>query len=215
MVVTMHEDIEAFRVWAETQGYLPNADAVMQQPEFMIDSDQLALWALRLLEGFEAEVATRQRERDRQVAELDAWVDEAKRAALAKRAWVEGKLEGYLRAQMETGRLGDKKSLSLPGGRRLQYRKLVVDYQINDEAAFLAWCRARRLVKESWVWGEAKKLFRPAHDCIGAGVIEDVTDERTGEVRASLIPGISVRTREGESFSVKLAGAQPGKEGVA
>jgi hypothetical protein len=202
----MSEEIHEFLQWAEAQGLIPAADQVMQDRHFMIATDKMAVWACQVIEQAEAEVQHRERERAQQLADLDAWVDEARRSAMAKRSWLEGHLESYLRAEQARGRLGEKKSLSLPGKRRLQFRKHAVDFEVTDAAQFLAWCRTSGLIKETWQWGEAKQRFIPAYDQMGAGVLEQVTDEHTGEVGYAAVPGVIVSRQGGEGFSVILAG---------
>ena len=203
----MAEDVEDFRRWAEAHGLIPDADEVMQKPEFEITSDTLALWAIRLIERAEAEVTQRERERNQQMADLEAWVDEARRAALAKRAWCEGKLEGYLRAQQAAGRLGDKKSLSLPGGRRLQYRYSPPEYEMTDKDAFLGWCMEQAVYRIEPRWGEAKKRFLNGDeaDYVGGPVHAESVNILTGETTVVDVPGVRLTRVAGDRFSVQVA----------
>jgi hypothetical protein len=208
----MSEDIQEFLQWAAAKGLIPNIETAMQGQAFMIVSDRMAVWACQVIEQAEAEVRHRERERAQQLDDLNAWVDEARRTAIAKRAWCEGHLETYLRAEQARGRLGEKKSLNLLGKRRLQFRKQAVDYEVTDAAPFLAWCRTHGLIQESWQWGEAKKRLIAADDQMGAGVLEQVIDERTGEVGYAAVPGVVVSRRAGEGFSVTLATDQESVE---
>jgi hypothetical protein len=205
----MSEEIQEFLQWAEAQGLIPTADQVMQDRTFMIASVRMAVWACEVIEQAEAEAQRRARECAQQIDDWTAWAEEAKRTAVAKRAWFEGHLETYLRAEQASGRLGEKKSLSLPGKRRLQFRKHAVDYEVTDYAQFLEWCRTHGLIKETWQWGEAKQRLIPAYDQVGAGVLEEVIDEETGDIGYAPVPGVIVSRQGGEGFSVTLATDEP------
>jgi hypothetical protein len=213
----MSDNIQEFLQWAEDQGLIPHVETARHGQDFRIVSDRMAVWACQVIEQAKAEVRHRIHERAQQVDDLNAWVDEAQRAVIDKQAWLWGHLETYLREAQASGRLGDTKSLSLPGKRRLQFRKQAVDYEVTDDAKFLAWCRIHGLIEESWQWGEAKKRLLPADNQIGAGVLEQVIDERTGEVGYAAVPGVVVSRRSGEGFSVTLAtdaSADEQKEGT-
>jgi hypothetical protein len=204
---------ESFEAWLdETIGPLPagEGEAVSSpaplRPAFTIEDDGAASWALRKLARLETDMAERHAFVLKEQAKLEEWRTEQDTRARRERLFFEGLLHAYLVRLRDAGTLGRQKSYKLPHG-TLAFRSVAADFDVTDEVAFRDWCGDQGLI-ETVIrpqWGEAKKLFVVVEDRVGAAVVVDWVDERTGEMRREVVPGVVVNRVAGESFSVKVA----------
>jgi hypothetical protein len=192
---------------AET--YLDYLDQEMPVPNdaWQVEDDSQAIWCLRKIAAAEAGVAARRQVMAREMARLQAWVEQSEREAAHTRAFFSGKLEGYLRRLRDEGKLSGKKSRALPNG-ILQLRNVPPSYDGTESPVFLEWCVqhgfSETVVKPKVA--EAKKCFSVKDD----GTVEAI-DMTTGELIAEQVPGIVVTRQAHETFSIKLAEDKDGE----
>lgn len=166
---------------------------------WQIHDDNQADWAIMKIAAAEAMVAQKKLEREKAIEKWDAYVEKATRQALADRMFFEGKLHGYLLRLRESGKLGKKKSWSLPNG-TINLRHLRPKFKVVDADAFLAWCAAHDLTE---IVVQAQETEAKKHFVVGTdnatvwAIFEDTTE-------LQWVPGVVIERLEGDSFSVKL-----------
>jgi phage host-nuclease inhibitor protein Gam len=160
--------------------------------QFVVDSKEKAVWALRKLAEIHREMAENQAIADKEIERIKAWLEEVNGGLQKDAEYFEGLLQAYHRKVLEEN--PKAKSIKLPYG-TLKARKQEPDY-IRDEEKLLIWTKANRpdavKVKESVDWSSLKRTIVSTEN--GVAVDEN------GQV----IDGITVVDR-GIKFSVEVA----------
>ena len=144
-------------------------------------TDDMAEWALMKIQEAKATIAHHQAERDAAIARWDRYVEQATREAERTMAFFEGKLHGYLLALQASGKLGHKKSYTLPSG-RLQLRHVEARFEPQDH--------------------EAVRAYAEAVDAVKVTVAPDMARVRELCASGVDVPGMVMVRPSGEKFSI-------------
>src|SRR5262245_57352012 len=106
-----------------------------------IRSEREALWVCAMIESMQATVDRRLEAFADEIDECAAYIAQEQRRIEQLKAEWEPRLQAYLEQEQALGRLGEQKSIPLPGGRRLRLRWAEAKIEPSDKAAYEAWGR--------------------------------------------------------------------------
>ena len=159
----------------------PDADP---REHWQIDTDDAASWALRKIAQAQAVVQARLAFIQREQARQHAWLAQAEREAERTTTFFEGALHGYLLRLREAGRLGTKKSWSLPQG-TLQLRAVGERWEVQDP--------------------DALQRFAEDRDVTTVTIAPDMAAIRALCASGHEVPGMVLARQGGEAFRIRFA----------
>ncbi|GIM45929.1 phage protein [Collibacillus ludicampi] len=159
---------------------------------FVVDTKEKAVWALRKLAKIRREMAENQAIAEEEIRKFQVWLEDVNGALQKDAEYFEGLLQAYHRMVLEEN--PKAKSIKLPYG-TLKARIQEPEY-IRDEEKLLTWTKANRpesiKVKESVDWSSLKKTI--------ISTANGVAIDENGQV----VEGVTVVER-GIKFSVEVA----------
>ncbi|GIM44452.1 phage protein [Collibacillus ludicampi] len=146
---------------------------------FVVDTKEKAVWALRKLAKIRQEMAENQAIAEKEIERIKAWLEDVNGGLQRDAEYFESLLQAYHRMVLEENPRA--KSIKLPYG-TLKARKQEPDY-IRDEEKLLIWTKANRpdavRVKESVDWSSLKRTIVSTENGVAVDengqVIEGIT----------------------------------------
>lgn len=166
-----------------------------KQEQFTITDDNAANWALRKITQLKAAQARRAQFADAEIQRITSWQKQRDEADEQSIAYFTSLLEMYFNNLRDSGKLGKKKSWSLPHG-VLKIRRTQPKFA-RDDKAILAWAQenAPEVVQDvpKLLWTELKDRLT-------------VTDTMRAidSVTGCLVEGLQVAEPERDVFSVSV-----------
>lgn len=109
----------------------PNVDPASEKTEFIVETEEQAVWAARKVVQYAEQIADRDRVAQAQIDRITAWRDDANKDLRRSLEFFENLLEGYHRRALKLD--PKRKTVKLPG-LRTQIRQGQPSWQFDDDA---------------------------------------------------------------------------------